>query len=260
MPTAHPLDPLRAEGSRRGRGGAGQRGVNDRWRLASIELGEPFEGSLKRRGPQLRPRAKPRSCAGTARRRRLQGGVARLRSRRLVGGAARRAAADDADEFHECDAVAARPPRRDRGARRTRHHRHGPASCSTSGRTARSWSPSATGAGGSAGPTSGAATPPQANPYANMSAGCTRSSTSTRWSCSSSRTRDPGPAPRHGRVRPAARPRSRPRHDLKPLEITQPDGPSFTLDGNQLALAEVVDAARLQLPRGSRDPRRRLRR
>ena len=33
------------------------------------------------------------------------------------------------------------------------------------------------------------------------------------------------------------------RDDLKPLEITQPEGVSFTLDGNALRVAEVVAAA-----------------
>ena len=43
------------------------------------------------------------------------------------------------------------------------------------------------------------------------------------------------------------------RTDLKPLHITQPEGTSFTLDGTELAVAELVDAPRLQLPRGSGD-------
>ena len=68
--------------------------------------------------------------------------------------------------------------------------------------------------------------------------------------------RDRGHAPRR---RAAARwastsrascPDLRLRDDIKPLEITQPEGVSFTLDGNALTLAEVVAAARLQPPRG----------
>ena len=41
------------------------------------------------------------------------------------------------------------------------------------------------------------------------------------------------------------------RTDLKPIEITQPDGPSFTVDGNLVRVAEVVAAARLRPVRGS---------
>ena len=50
------------------------------------------------------------------------------------------------------------------------------------------------------------------------------------------------------------------RDDLKPLEITQPEGTSFTLDGNLRALAEVVAARRLQPPRGHGPAHGRLRR
>ncbi len=37
---------------------------------------------------------------------------------------------------------------------------------------------------------------------------------------------------------------------LRPIEITQPEGPSFTLDGHLLQLAGLVDAGRLRRPRG----------
>ena len=43
------------------------------------------------------------------------------------------------------------------------------------------------------------------------------------------------------------------RTDLKPLHITQPEGTSFTLGWHRTAVAELVDAPRLQLPRGPRD-------
>ena len=49
------------------------------------------------------------------------------------------------------------------------------------------------------------------------------------------------------------------RDDVKPLEITQPEGASFTLDGNAAALAEVVAADRLQPPRGDGPAHGRLR-
>ena len=40
--------------------------------------------------------------------------------------------------------------------------------------------------------------------------------------------------------------------DLKPIEITQPEGPSFTVDGNLVQLAEVVVPHRLRSVRGAR--------
>ena len=69
----------------------------------------------------------------------------------------------------------------------------------------------------------------------HASPGCTRSSTSTRWSCSSSRTSTPGRRRRSWASTPRRScPASSSAKDVGPLEITQPDGPSFTLDGNQL--------------------------
>ena len=48
--------------------------------------------------------------------------------------------------------------------------------------------------------------------------------------------------------------------DLKPLEITQPEGPSFTVDGPRGRVAEVAVPGRLHAARGPRPARRRLRR
>jgi primary-amine oxidase len=42
------------------------------------------------------------------------------------------------------------------------------------------------------------------------------------------------------------------RDDVRPLQITQPSGPSFCAGGQPAALAEVADAGRLQLSRGAR--------
>ena len=86
----------------------------------------------------------------------------------------------------------------------------------------------------------------------------------------------PGRRGRHQRARAAAprRPRAghsaaaaggdyrngggRPyRSDVKPLEITQPDGPGFALDGHGVALAEVGAAHRLPSARGPRAARHR---
>ena len=48
------------------------------------------------------------------------------------------------------------------------------------------------------------------------------------------------------------------RNDIKPIEITQPEGPSFTVDGSHVHVAEVAAADRLQQPRGARAARHRL--
>ena len=49
------------------------------------------------------------------------------------------------------------------------------------------------------------------------------------------------------------------RTDLKPIEITQPEGPSFTVEGHDGALAEVAAADRLHAARGPGAARHRLR-
>ena len=65
-----------------------------------------------------------------------------------------------------------------------------------------------------------------------------------------------------GRLRPLRRRAepADPRPTLKPLEITQPEGPSFTVDGNAMQLAEWRLPRRDAPARGPRAPRRRLRR
>ena len=50
------------------------------------------------------------------------------------------------------------------------------------------------------------------------------------------------------------------RDDVKPIEITQPEGPSFTVDGHHVQLAEVGPADRLHAARGPRPAPDRLRR
>ena len=61
-----------------------------------------------------------------------------------------------------------------------------------------------------------------------------------------------------GRDQPS-RPSTALRDDVKPIEITQPEGPSFTVDGHAVRLAEVAPAHRLHPPRGPRAPPGRLR-
>ena len=45
------------------------------------------------------------------------------------------------------------------------------------------------------------------------------------------------------------------RDDLKPLEVVQPDGPSFDVTGNEVSLAEVALPGRLHTAGGARPPR-----
>ena len=78
--------------------------------------------------------------------------------------------------------------------------------------------------------------------------------------------RDPhrGRGRRAGSRRPAAtttpRCRARPATTLKPIEITQPEGPSFHVTGSLVEWEKLVDARRLQRPRRSRAARRHVRR
>ena len=51
---------------------------------------------------------------------------------------------------------------------------------------------------------------------------------------------------------------SRHRTDIKPLAITQPEGPSFALEGNQIAVAELGFCYRFQCPRRPYNPPRPL--
>ncbi len=76
---------------------------------------------------------------------------------------------------------------------------------------------------------------PEANPYANMLSGLHPVVDLNNMELLELEDLDPGPAPHiMGEYAPGLVPGLTPRNDVKPLEITQPDGPSFTLDGNRL--------------------------
>ena len=97
---------------------------------------------------------------------------------------------------------------------------------------------------------------PADNHYAHPIAGSTRSSISTMEVV---RIEDHGvtplpPSPATTRRRPSAV-----RNDLRPLEIVQPEGPSFEVDGWQRALAEVALRIGFTPARGPRPARGRLR-
>ena len=76
---------------------------------------------------------------------------------------------------------------------------------------------------------------PEANPYANMLSGLHPVVDLNNMELLELEDLDPGSAPHiMGEYAPGLVPGLTPRNDVKPLEITQPDGPSFTLDGNRL--------------------------
>ena len=76
---------------------------------------------------------------------------------------------------------------------------------------------------------------PEANPYANMLSGLHPVVDLNTMELLELEDRDPGPAPKiMGEYAPGLVPGLRLRDDVKPLEITQSEGPSFTLEGNRL--------------------------
>jgi len=76
---------------------------------------------------------------------------------------------------------------------------------------------------------------PDANPYANMLAGLHPIVDLNAMELLELEDRDPGPPPRiMGEYAPGVVPGLTLRDDVKQLDITQPDGPSFTLDGHLL--------------------------
>ena len=62
------------------------------------------------------------------------------------------------------------------------------------------------------------------------------------------------PAPVMGEYEPDLVPGQTLRDDIKPLHITQPDGPSFEIDGNVIRWQNWSFRLALQLPRGPGDP------
>ena len=62
------------------------------------------------------------------------------------------------------------------------------------------------------------------------------------------------PAPVMGEYEPDLVPGQTLRTDIKPLEITQPDGPSFEVDGNVVRWQNWEFRLGLQLPRGPGHP------
>ena len=243
MPLGHPLDPLTADEIRTAAAIVrDQRGVTDRWRFASIDLKEPPKGSLSdiAQTPYTNALPETRAEAEVVCWNRDDGaafkGTVSLDSGRVVSWQALPGEQPPMtpDEFHECDAVlrshpsviealgnrgiddmdlvlfdtwaygAELVPERYRGRRIA---------------WADVWRRNS----------------PEANPYANMLSGLHPVVDLNTMELLELEDVDPGPAPHvMGEYDPRLIPGLHPRQDIKPLDITQPDGPSFKLDGNRL--------------------------
>ncbi len=235
MNRRHPLDPLTADEIR----GAvalvrAERGVGDRWRFASVDLKEPSKRVL------ANPAAAPPREAEVVCWNRDDGaafkGVVSLTEDRVLTWEPRPGEHPPMtpDEFHECDVALRRDPRiiealARRGVtdmdlvlfdtwaygaelvpERFRGRRIAWADV---------WHRNSA----------------DANPYANMVAGLHPVVDLNTMELLELEDVDPGPAPKiMGEYAPALVPGLQLRDDIKPLEITQPDGPSFTLEGTLL--------------------------
>ena len=231
----HPLDPLTADEIRAVVALVrSERGVDDRWRFASIDLKEPSKKALRDGGPTL-PREAEVVCwnrdDGNAYK-----GLVSLTDERIIAWDPRPGEHPPMtpDEFHECDVALRRDPRiiealNKRGVtdldlvlfdtwaygaelvpERHRGRRIGWTDV---------WHRNS----------------PDANPYANMLSGLHPVVDLNTMELLELEDVDPGPPPPvMGEYAPALVPGLRLRADVKPLDITQPAGASFTLDGNEL--------------------------
>ena len=236
MPQLHPLDPLTADEIRAAAAAVReQHGVTDRWRFASIDLKEPPKGSLSDIA-QTPPREADVVCWNRDDGAAFKGTVS-LDSSRVVSwvALAGRHPPMTPDEFHECDAALRTHPcvidaLKQRGVddmdlvlfdtwaygaelapERYRGRRIGWADV---------WRRASS----------------TANPYANMVPGLHPVVDLNTMELLELEDVDPGPPPRiMGEYDPRLVPGLTPRDDVKPLEVTQPDGASFKLDGNHLS-------------------------
>ena len=235
MSSRHPLDPLTAEEIRAAAAIVkAQRGVTDRWRFASIDLKEPSKQALTD-SAQAPLRTAEIVCwnrdDGNAYK-----GVVSLTDQQVIAWEARPGEHPPMtpDEFHECDSALRTEPRviealAKRGItdmdlvlfdtwaygaelvpERYRGRRIGWTDV---------WHRNS----------------PEANPYATMVSGLHPVVDMNTMELLELEDVDPGPAPGiMGEYTPALVPGLEQRTDLRALDITQPEGPSFTLDGNRL--------------------------
>jgi primary-amine oxidase len=238
MGSTHPLDPLTADEIRTAAAIVrAQDDVTDRWRFASIDLREPSKQALAAGAAEVPP---PREAEvvgwnrddGVAFK-----GVVSLTDERVVAWEALPGEHPPMtpDEFHEVDAVLRHDPRIVQAlARRgvtdmdlvlfdTWAYGAELVPDRYRGRRiawADVWHRNS----------------PTANPYANMLSGLHPVVDLNTMELLELEDRDPGPAPKvMGEYAPGLVPGLTPRTDVRALEITQPDGPSFTVDGNLLS-------------------------
>jgi len=238
MPRRHPLDPLTAEEIRTAAAIVrDQRGITDRWRFASIDLNEPAKGTLSDIARTPPEREAEVVCWNRDDGAAFKGTVS-LDANRIVSWKPLLPGEHPPmtpDEFHDCDAALRTHPRviealSKRGVtdmdlvlfdtwaygaelvpERYRGRRIAWADV---------WHRNS----------------PDANPYANMLSGLHPVVDMNTMELLELEDVDPGPPPNvMGEYGPGLVPGLTPRPDLKPLNITQPDGASFTLDGNHLS-------------------------
>ena len=227
--TPHPLDPLSADEIRQAAAILRRdRGVTDRWRFASIELREPREERGPLSGGAPRDLLEPRRRAG------LQGARLAHRRRRRDAGTRSHDGQPNmtVDEFHECDEALRSDPRviaalADRGITDMdrvlidtwaygahlvpEQHRGGRIGW------ADVWYRKEPGSS------------PYANPVTGLHFVVDLNKMELLEIEDTHRVDEPSTM---GEYAPHLVPGLRQRDDVRPLEITQPDGTSFTLDGN----------------------------
>jgi len=237
MSRRHPLDPLTAEEIRTAAAIVrDERAVTDRWRFASIDLKEPSKGSLGDIAQTTPERQAEVVCWNRDDGAAFKGTVS-LDAGRVVSWEALPGQHPPMtpDEFHECDAALRSHPRviaalAQRGVtdmdlvlfdtwaygaelapERYRGRRIAWADV---------WHRNS----------------PEANPYANMVSGLHPIVDLNSMELLELEDVDPGPPPQiMGEYDPRLVAGLRLRQDIKPLDIAQPAGPSFTLDGNLLS-------------------------
>ncbi|MBV8218781.1 MAG: primary-amine oxidase [Solirubrobacterales bacterium] len=237
MPRRHPLDPLTADEIRTAAAIVrDERGVTDRWRFAWIDLKEPPKGSPRDIAYHPPERQAEVVCWNRDDGAAFKGTVS-LDSNSVISWEA--LSGDHhppmtPDEFHDCDVALRTHPE----VIRALHKRgitdmdlvlfdtwaYGAELVPKSYRGMRIawadvWHRNS----------------PDANPYANMLSRLHPIVDLNTMELLELEDDDPGPAPHiMGEYAPGLVPGLTPRQDIRPLDIAQPDGPSFTLDGNHL--------------------------
>ena len=259
--TAHPLDPLTADEFRAAAAVLRRdRGVDERWRFASIELREPAKDVVRALHPR-RPDP-PRGAGHLLEPRRgdhLQGaGLAHRRRPPLLGGRARRAGQHDPRRVARGARGADRAPRRRRGPRQARHHRPRPRPDRHLGLRALA---DPRGVPGPAGGLDRRVAAVHAERQSVRQPGrrpALRGGPEHHGAAAHRGRRTAGRRLPHGRVPPGSGARPGPAQRRQGAGDHPAGRPVLHARRQRTALAELVDAAGLQPPRGPGDPPRRL--